>query len=404
MPSAPDAPPARPTQPADATPADRARRGNGRSAAPTGPAPHPSSHPLSHTPSHPPSLPASTSFASTGLPELPPAEMAASQAAATLDVCHVGVVLRTLLAVHAAIALGVGFAAASWADAAMGLMMAMSVSVPAVLLWLVVACALRRQVTRLRPAAQHGAMALLGAACALAAGWPQHVWLGPVFAWAHPAALAASGLAAGAVVFEWLQLRARALMPALTAARLAELQARIRPHFLFNTLNTAIALVRVDPARAETLLEDLAELFRVALADARSVVTLDDEIALARRYLEIEQVRFGPRLQVEWDLDPAAGPARLPPLLLQPLLENAVRHGIEPAAGGGLVRIRTRVKRGQVQVAISNTLGGAPSQPGHGLALDNVRERLQLMHDVAARLETVVREGRYHVRIVVPLA
>jgi len=350
-----------------------------------------------------PSEPAtSTLFASTGLHGATPPSPT-PQPAATLDVCHVGVVLRTLLAVHAAVALGVAFASTSWSQAAFDLLLALSVSVPAVLLWLVCACALRRPADRLRPAAQHGAMALLGAACALLVGWPQHLWLGESFAWAHPAALAASGLAAGAVVFEWLRLRARALTPALTAARLAELQARIRPHFLFNTLNTAIALVRVDPARAEALLEDLAELFRVALSDVRSAVTLDDEIELARRYLDIEQIRFGPRLKIDWDLDPEAGAARLPPLLLQPLLENAVRHGIEPAADGGIVRIKTRVKRGQAHVAVSNSYSGAPSQPGHGLALDNVRERLQLMHDVAARLDTVVRDGAFHVRIVVPL-
>ena len=102
------------------------------------------------------------------------------------------------------------------------------------------------------------------------------------------------------VVYAWLQLRARALLPADTTARLAELQSRIRPHFLFNTLNTALALVRVDPARAEGELEDLAELFRVALTDIGESVTLAEEVELARRYLAIEQVRFGQRLKISW--------------------------------------------------------------------------------------------------------
>src|SRR5204863_2075723 len=116
-----------------------------------------------------------------------------------------------------------------------------------------------------------------------------------------------------------------------TSARLAGRQWRIRPPFLFTTLRTAMALVRVDPRRAEDLLADLAELFRVALDAGGDAVTLAHEIELARRYLEIEQARFGERLLVRWELDEAAAAAKLPPLLLQPLLENAVRHGIEPA-------------------------------------------------------------------------
>ena len=108
-----------------------------------------------------------------------------------------------------------------------------------------------------------------------------------------------------------LVLRARGQTPAATTARLEELQSRIRPHFLFNTLNSAIALVREEPAKAETMLEDLSELFRQALADPGESVTLADEIALAERYLAIEQVRFGDRLRVRWDLD-AAGQRRPP--------------------------------------------------------------------------------------------
>ena len=121
--------------------------------------------------------------------------------------------------------------------------------------------------------------------------------------WVAPAL---AGAALAAVMFQWLQLRAKATLPAETKARLAELQSRIRPHFLFNTLNTALALVRLDPARAEGVLEDLAELFRVAITDSGESVTLAEEVELARRYLAIEQIRFGDRLQVTWDLDPAA--------------------------------------------------------------------------------------------------
>jgi two-component system sensor histidine kinase AlgZ len=332
-----------------------------------------------------------------------PRRLAGQGSGMVLDVCHVGVVLRTVLAVHLVLALAVAFVAVGWSDALLRFSSATVVSLPAVLIWLLVACASQRWVARWPLAAQWAALAGLGAACAALPAWPLRGMVPDVFGWARTGPLLAVGAVAGASVFHWLRLRSRLLMPAATTARLAELQARIRPHFLFNTLNTAIALVRVDPGRAETLLEDLAELFRAALADAQTQVTLEQEVELARRYLDIEQVRFGGRLQVLWELDPSAGPARLPPLILQPLVENAVKHGVEPSAEGGTIRIKTSTHRGQAVLLVSNTVSGAPSTPGHGIALRNVQERLQLMHDVAARFETSRRDGEYRVRIVVPL-
>jgi two-component system, LytTR family, sensor histidine kinase AlgZ len=218
-------------------------------------------------------------------------------------------------------------------------------------------------------------------------------------------AVALAGVAFAALLWAWLDLRSRIWHPANASARLAELQSRIRPHFLFNALNTALALVRVDPTRAESVLEDLAQLFRVALAEVGASVTLEEEIELARRYLAIE-VRFAERLRVQWQIDPRVHSARVPPLVLQPLVENAVRHGIEPAAGGGSVTVRAQVIRGQAVVVVSNSLGdvdNSASSAGHGMALHNVRERLRLLHDVAAEC-TVWREGdMFHARIVLPL-
>ena len=191
------------------------------------------------------------------------------------------------------------------------------------------------------------------------------------------------------VLIGYFDLRGRALSPALTEARLQALQARIRPHFLFNTLNTAIALVRVDPGRAETLLEDLAELFRAALADAQAQVTLEQEVELARRYLDIEQVRFGGRLQVQWELDPSAGPARLPPLILQPLVENAVYHGIEPGSQPGTINISARRVGDQVRLELINPYWPEHQhRQGNRMALVNITERLALHFDVEASLET----------------
>jgi two-component system sensor histidine kinase AlgZ len=270
-------------------------------------------------------------------------------------------------------------------------------------LWLAAVCALQRWLVRLKPSRRGSIVTLLGALTTLCA-WAPLVWL----QLAEPAptrlvALPLVGAALAALGWAWLEARARSQRPADATARLAELQSRIRPHFLFNALNTALALVQVDPPRAERVLEDLAELFRVALAEQNAAVTLADEIDLARRYLAIEQIRFGKRLQLSWELDDAAGEALVPPLMLQPLVENAVRHGIEPAQAGGVIRVHTRVRLAQAVIQIDNTLSGMPSQPGNGMALVNVRERLRLMHDVAATFSVKSDAGWFRVQIVVPL-
>ena len=245
---------------------------------------------------------------------------------------------------------------------------------------------------------------LLGGAAALLGWWP--LWWAGLAIEAGPlrlAGVALAGVSFAALLWIWLDLRARIGDPANASARLAELQSRIRPHFLFNALNTALALVRVDPERAENVLEDLAQLFRVALAEVGSSVSLAEEIDLARRYLAIEEVRFGARLSVQWEIDPRVHGARVPPLVLQPLVENAVRHGIEPATDGGRVIVRARVRRGQAVVVVSNTLGSEPGNPGHGMALHNVRERLRLLHDVAAECRVWQEGEMFHARLVLPL-
>jgi two-component system, LytTR family, sensor histidine kinase AlgZ len=322
------------------------------------------------------------------------------------DLCHVGVVLRAVLFMELVLALGLLFEADEPGAVLLPLALASATALPGLLLWLALACALRQGLAALGTRGQWLAAGVLGAACAaLGRGLMQWAggglltpgpWLAPVF----------SGAFLGVLLMVWLQLRHRSQLPADTTARLAELQSRIRPHFLFNTLNSALSLVRRDPDRAEALLEDLAELFRSALADGASVVSLGEEIDLAQRYLAIEQVRFGERLKVVWQLDPAANGARVPPLLLQPLVENAVRHGIEPHPLGGTVRVSTRIKRGQVWVSVLNTLPaepGAGAAGGHGIALQNVRDRLSLMHDVSASLQVRTDGRTYQVLITLPL-
>ena len=327
----------------------------------------------------------------------------AVQRVLVFDACHVGVVLRAVLFVQGVVATAALFGAARPLDWLAQMALVTSGTLPGTLLWLVLACGLKRGLQRLPGQAQVLAGMGLGALCGLYACamlWlvgdaPNSYWL----------ASAASGALLAALLVTALQLRARARAPAATTARLAELQSRIRPHFLFNTLNSAIALVRAEPAQAEALLEDLSDLFRCALAEPHGSTTLDEEIALARRYVAIEQVRFGTRLRAHWQLDPAAGGARLPPLLLQPLVENAIRHGVEPGAEGGSLTLTTRVRHGRVEITLVNSLppASARSTPGHGMALRNVRERLSLLHDLQADFSAGSHQGSYRVRICLPL-
>ena len=215
--------------------------------------------------------------------------------------------------------------------------------------------------------------------------------------------LVLSALVAAGLLY-YFRLLTRAFSPALAEARLQALQARIRPHFLFNSLNAVLSLIRRDPKHAERALEDLADLFRTLMADARRFVRLADEIALLERYAALEQLRLGERLRITWELDAAPSDALLPPLVLQPLLENAVYHGVEPATGVSDVLVRIERRGDRVLSCIENPLA-APDQPqraGNRMALENIRERLALFFDAEARIETRSAGGRYRVEIEIP--
>lgn len=216
-----------------------------------------------------------------------------------------------------------------------------------------------------------------------------------------------AALAAGVLLF-YFALRSRAFSPAMTEAKLQALTARIRPHFLFNSLNAVLSLIRAEPRRAETALEELAELFRVLMRDPRDLLPLADEIALCRQYLDLEKLRLGERLKVEWDVLDVPSDLKVPPLMLQPLLENAVYHGIEPAPEGGTIRIRFARNKDELLIELVNPCGGdTVNSVGNRMALGNIRERLGLYYDLEARLETrqeTLPDGccEYHVRIVLP--
>jgi two-component system sensor histidine kinase AlgZ len=317
------------------------------------------------------------------------------------DACHVGVVLRAVLLVVGVFAVGVMFGAVDGLDWVLRAAVVTGGVLPATLLWLIVACSLKKPLSRRPRRVQYAAGVVLGALVGL-----YGCGLLALLGFVAPTPWGASALAGAlmaAVLVAALVWRLKGRTPAATAARLTELQARIRPHFLFNTLNTAIALVRDQPLQAEAILEDLAELFRHALQEQGAAVPLAQEIELARRYLEIEQARFGERLRVSWELDLVAGAAQLPPLLLQPLVENAIKHGVEPSADGADVHISTRCRGGWVLVQVTNTVPAGQGTRGHGVALNNVRDRLGLLHDVQGSFRAALVDGVYQVRIQLPL-
>ena len=249
-----------------------------------------------------------------------------------------------------------------------------------------------------------GCACVLGLVLALA--WAAHVYFAPGGGSASTGtmlrALALTAIVA-ITLLGYLRLNVRAYSPALAEARLQALQARIRPHFLFNSLNAVLSLMRRDPQRAERTLEDLADLFRELLAEGRRFVRLADEIALLERYAAIEQLRLGERMRIAWELDGAPSDALLPPMVLQPLLENAVHHGVEPAMEPSDIMVRIERRGNRVQARIENPYHeNAPAQPGNRMALENIRERLRLCFDAEATLESRIEGGRYRVQIEIP--
>jgi len=189
--------------------------------------------------------------------------------------------------------------------------------------------------------------------------------------------------------------------------RLQALQSRIRPHFLFNSMNSVASLIRSDPDLAEKALQDLADVFRVLLADARKMVPITAEGELARQYLDIEKLRLGDRLQVKWTASNVPRSALIPSLTLQPLLENAVYHGIEPSFAGGTVDIQLWSEGETLKVMISNPLPEISNQTknrkGNRIALENVRERLYRHFGGRATLQNVEQQGNYHVKLSMPI-
>ncbi|NID06440.1 histidine kinase [Luteibacter jiangsuensis] len=244
-------------------------------------------------------------------------------------------------------------------------------------------------------------------ASAAVLGWIDHnlaAGLSPAsrFGFVRDCMLATGLLGAGLLRYFYVVAQWQVRVAAAAQAQVAALQARIRPHFLFNSMNAVAALIRVDPDAAERTVENLSELFRAALgSDQTSPGTLGEEWALVDRYLDIEALRLGDRLRVERDIDvPADLP--LPRLLLQPLVENAIRHGVQPLREGGTVRLGGRRVPGGVEIVVENPVADAPATPGNGHGLRNVRERVRFHFGERATVDASVREGRFVVTVFLP--
>lgn len=272
---------------------------------------------------------------------------------------------------------------------------------------------------RLPVAIGRGAVLVLASVAAMAASLLAAI---PAAEWWRPLGWA---WLAGGLCLAYFDSRSRRLSPALAEARLIALTARIRPHFFFNCLNGVLGVIRAEPRRAEQALEELADLFRALMQDGRERVSLAEEVELAERYLGLERLRLGERLMVRWEFGgevqrgqgdnggEAVGSrastraellrARVPSLLLQPLLENAVYHGIEPGAGAGEVIVRIARHGKELRIEVDNPVSARGAHhAGNRMALDNIRERLMLFHDLEAGLEIDEADGRYRVRIRLP--
>lgn len=211
-------------------------------------------------------------------------------------------------------------------------------------------------------------------------------------------------VSAAALRYLYIQHAANVRLRAQARAQLALLQARMRPHFLFNSLNTIAALTATDPARAEAATLALSDLLRASLAAGEAPVPLPMELALCESYLDLERLRLGARLKVVWELADTPAELRLAPLSLQPLLENAVRHGIEPLRGGGVVEVKGGCQDGAWSFQVSNPLPAPEADTGGvQMALENVRLRLSALHGIRASLECSAADGRYVARLRIAL-
>jgi two-component system sensor histidine kinase AlgZ len=319
------------------------------------------------------------------------------------DGCNLGVVLRVLLGVNLGLLVVALPQATGFDEALTTLLTGAALVEPVTLLTLIGWCLLRRSLPprdlRIQRAIAWSVPVIVTAPLLMLFG-P----LSPSLDGPRIAIYLALALIGGVAVQHYLELRARAFSPALAEARFQALQSRIRPHFFFNSLNAVLAVVRQDPARAERMLESISDLFRAVMGDVRRLVPFEHELGLCRQYVEIEQTRLGQRLKVDWQIGAVHPRARVPQLLLQPLIENAVRYGAEKIEGDCEIVVRVRQLGFNLEFFVSNPIAREPVQrEGNQIGLANIRGRLALVYDLEAKLDAKVRGDRFEITMTIPV-
>jgi two-component system sensor histidine kinase AlgZ len=339
---------------------------------------------------------------------------------------NLGITLRILL-----ISSGLGMLYAillanSWTDVAQRIILTAALSTPVLLTSLLLLWAIQPWLNRLPY--WRGALAVMALVAALTLLIHEYggELYSPVARSSHyfeEAQYALLSAVICGILLLYFRLRTRILSRALHDARLQALRARIMPHFLFNTINAVLSILRSRPKEAETALENMADLFRVAMLDTDDLVPIRKEIQLSKQYIALEQLRMGERLKVVWQVENLPEDALIPPLLLQPLLENAMYHGIEPLSQGGAINIELCRSGDQLQINVENpcadnstwqkiadTTGAyeivkpekEKAHSGNRIALHNIRERLALLFDAEARYKIETGKNFYRVEIVLP--
>lgn len=253
----------------------------------------------------------------------------------------------------------------------------------------------------------------------LAEGVRLQVWMQPDLRWLSELepgflvyCLAISAILGGVGLrYLYLQYLSSQQQQAGLEARVQALQARIRPHFLFNSMNSIAGLIPLDPHQAEEAVIDLAELFRTALKDSHDLVPLHQELEVCQRYLRIEKLRLGDRLTMDWQIVPGLETLRLPPLCIQPLVENAIYHGIQPRPEGGTLSLRIYRQKDAYYIEVTNPLPArtpasesvSAEHQGNRVALDNIRSRLEAFYGNQAVLKTSRQDDKFTAIIRIPL-
>lgn len=212
-------------------------------------------------------------------------------------------------------------------------------------------------------------------------------------------------LAGIALRYFYLQQQLRLQQRAELQARIEALQARIRPHFLFNSMNSIASLIVTDPELAEQVVEDLADLFRQSLSMEQTEVVIGEEIEFCRRFARIEALRLGDRLRLEWQVGELPRELRIPRFTLQPLIENAIYHGVQPLADGGVVSVAIELDGDLCVIAVSNPVNpDAVGDPGNQMALDNIERRLKAVYGNQAEVVIDASPAAFAVRVSYPWA